>query len=74
MNATPQPLVRLEGITKVFHADEIETHALSKVDLEIQPGEFLSIAGPLPAAANRHFSRSWVFSIPPTEGKLLDSQ
>src|SRR5580693_452749 len=46
MNATPQPLVRLEGITKVFHADEVETHALSKVDLEIQPGEFLSIAGP----------------------------
>jgi putative ABC transport system ATP-binding protein len=41
-----QPLIRLEGITKVFHADEIETHALSKVHLEIQPGEFLSISGP----------------------------
>ena len=46
MNAATQPLIRLEGITKVFHADEIETHALSEVDLEIQPGEFLSIAGP----------------------------
>src|SRR5271154_5425303 len=41
-----QPLIRLEGITKVFHTDEIETHALSEVHLEIQPGEFLSIAGP----------------------------
>src|ERR1700689_1577759 len=41
-----QPLIRLEGITKVFHADEVETHALSEVHLEIQPGEFLSIAGP----------------------------
>jgi putative ABC transport system ATP-binding protein len=43
---TTQPLIRLEGITKVFHADEVETHALSEVHLEIQPGEFLSIAGP----------------------------
>jgi putative ABC transport system ATP-binding protein len=45
MSAT-QPLIKLEGITKVFHADEVETHALSEVHLEIQPGEFLSIAGP----------------------------
>jgi putative ABC transport system ATP-binding protein len=45
MTAT-QPLIRLEGITKVFHADEVETHALSEVHLDIQPGEFLSIAGP----------------------------
>jgi putative ABC transport system ATP-binding protein len=45
MSAT-QPLIRLEGITKVFHTDEVETHALSDVHLEIQPGEFLSIAGP----------------------------
>jgi putative ABC transport system ATP-binding protein len=41
-----QPLIRLEGITKVFQADEVETHALSEVQLEIQPGEFVSIAGP----------------------------
>lgn len=45
MNAA-QPLIRLEGITKVFQTDEVETHALSEVHLEIQPGEFLSIAGP----------------------------
>jgi putative ABC transport system ATP-binding protein len=44
--STTQPLIRLEAITKVFHADEVDTHALSQVHLEIQPGEFLSIAGP----------------------------
>jgi hypothetical protein len=33
MNATAQTLIRLEGITKVFHADEVETHALSNVHL-----------------------------------------
>jgi putative ABC transport system ATP-binding protein len=46
MNTAGQSLIRLEGITKVFHADEVETHALSDVHLEIQPGEFLAIAGP----------------------------
>ncbi|MGA9938992.1 MAG: ATP-binding cassette domain-containing protein [Candidatus Acidiferrales bacterium] len=45
MNAT-QPLIRLEGIAKVFHTDEVETHALSGVHLEIKNGEFISISGP----------------------------
>jgi putative ABC transport system ATP-binding protein len=46
MSSTAQSLIRLEGVTKVFHADEVETHALSDVHLEINAGEFLSIAGP----------------------------
>jgi len=46
MDATAQSLIRLEGITKVFHAEEVETHALSNVHLEIKNGEFVSIAGP----------------------------
>jgi len=46
MDATAQTLIRLEGVTKVFHADEVETHALSDVHLEIKNGEFVSIAGP----------------------------
>jgi putative ABC transport system ATP-binding protein len=46
MNANAQPLIRLEGVSKIFHTDEVETHALSSVHLEIKDGEFLSIAGP----------------------------
>ena len=45
-DTTEQALIRLEGVTKVFYTDEVETHALSGVHLEIQNGEFLSIAGP----------------------------
>jgi len=45
MSAT-QPLIRLEQITKVFHTDEVETYALSEVDIAIQAGEFVSISGP----------------------------
>ena len=39
-------LIKLEGVTKVFHTDEVETHALSDVELEIQRGEYISISGP----------------------------
>ncbi|HEY0703492.1 MAG TPA: ABC transporter ATP-binding protein [Candidatus Acidoferrales bacterium] len=46
MTTTEQGLIRLNGVTKVFYTDEVETHALSGVHLEIKNGEFLSIAGP----------------------------
>jgi putative ABC transport system ATP-binding protein len=46
MNKPTEGLIRLEGVTKVFYTDEVETHALAGVHLEIQKGEFLSIAGP----------------------------
>ena len=41
-----QPLLRLDGITKVFLTDEVETHALAGIHLTIQPGEYVAIAGP----------------------------
>jgi len=40
------PLLRLEAVSKVFTTDEVETHALSGIHLEIEQGEFVSIAGP----------------------------
>jgi putative ABC transport system ATP-binding protein len=39
-------LIKLEGLSKVFLTDEVETHALSGIHLEIRKGEFVSIAGP----------------------------
>lgn len=45
MNSTA-PLIRMENIGKVFCTDELETHALSGVHLEICKGEYVSIAGP----------------------------
>jgi putative ABC transport system ATP-binding protein len=39
-------LIRLEGIKKVFYTDEVETHALSDIHLEIRHGEYVAIAGP----------------------------
>jgi putative ABC transport system ATP-binding protein len=39
-------LIRMENITKVFYTDEVETHALSGIHMEIRKGEYVSIAGP----------------------------
>ena len=39
-------LIRLEGIKKVFVTDEVETHALTGVYLDVHEGEYVSIAGP----------------------------
>ncbi len=46
MNTTTQGLIKLVDVKKVFYTDEVETHALAGVHLEIKSGEFLSIAGP----------------------------
>jgi putative ABC transport system ATP-binding protein len=46
MNKNNEPLIRLEGIKKVFLTEEVETHALSGIHLEIRRGEYISIAGP----------------------------
>jgi putative ABC transport system ATP-binding protein len=46
MSAPSQPLIRLQGVTKIFYTDEVETHALSGIHLEINKGEYVSIAGP----------------------------
>src|SRR6476620_10724222 len=41
-----QSLLHLQGVTKVFVTDEVETHALAGIHLDINKGEYLSIAGP----------------------------
>jgi putative ABC transport system ATP-binding protein len=40
------PVIKLNNVTKVFATDEVETHALSGVQVEIARGEYVSIAGP----------------------------
>jgi len=39
-------LIKMEGVKKVFYTDEVETHALSEIHLEIKKGQYISIAGP----------------------------
>jgi putative ABC transport system ATP-binding protein len=43
---TTMPLISLDGVKKVFFTDEVETHALAGIKLDIMPGEYVSISGP----------------------------
>jgi putative ABC transport system ATP-binding protein len=46
MSSANGTLIKMEGVKKIFHTDEVETHALAGIDLEIGRGEYLAIAGP----------------------------
>jgi len=46
MTTDNSSLIKLEGVTKVFLTDEVETHALSGIHMDIRKGEYVSIAGP----------------------------
>ena len=46
MNDAAQPLIHLDKVTKIFFTDEVETHALAEIDLDIYPGEYIAISGP----------------------------
>jgi putative ABC transport system ATP-binding protein len=46
MDESTQPLIRLQSIGRVYRTEDVETHALSHIDLEIRSGTFLSIEGP----------------------------
>jgi putative ABC transport system ATP-binding protein len=67
-------LIHLEGIKKVFFTDEVETHALSDIHLEIRNGEYLAIAGPSGCGKTTLLSILGLLDSP-TEGQyLLDGQ
>ena len=63
-----QTLIRLESVKKVFYTDEVETHALAGVHLEIAKGEYLAIAGPSGCGKSTLLS---IFGLldTPTEGE-----
>ncbi len=46
MNSERTTLIHLDGVTKIFYTEEVETHALSDINMDIKTGEFVSIAGP----------------------------
>ena len=64
------PLIRLAGVSKVFFSDEVETHALSGVDLEIRNGEYIAISSPSGCGKSTLLSILGLLD-PPTEGVYL---
>ena len=46
MTTHSKSLIQMDGIKKVFYTDEVETHALTNVHLDIEEGDYVSISGP----------------------------
>ena len=38
-----EAMIHLDGVTKVFVTDEVETHALAGIHMEVKKGEYVSI-------------------------------
>jgi putative ABC transport system ATP-binding protein len=68
MESNGNSLVRMEGVKKVFYTDEVETHALSGINLEIDRGEYVSIAGPSGCGKSTLLSIMGLLDTP-TDGK-----
>ena len=67
-------MISLAGVTKVFYTDDLETHALDGIHLDVAKGEFLSISGPSGCGKSTLLALLGLLDTP-TEGKyLLDSQ
>ena len=69
-----QPIIKLDGVTKVFYTDEVETHALSGIHLEIRKGEYVSIAGPSGCGKSTLLSILGLLDSPTEGNYTLDSK
>jgi putative ABC transport system ATP-binding protein len=63
-------MIRLEAVTKVFFTDDLETHALDGIHLDVAKGEFLSISGPSGCGKSTLLAILGLLDMP-TEGKYL---
>ena len=74
MSASDQPLIHLDDVKKVFYTDEVETHALSGIHLDIKKGEYISIAGPSGCGKSTLLSILGLLDSPSDGRYLLDGK
>ena len=67
-------VIKLDGLTKVFLTDEVETHALSGIHLEIGRGDYISIAGPSGCGKSTLLSILGLLDSPSDGGYLLNGR
>ena len=67
-------LIQLQGIKKVFYTDEVETHALSDVHLDIKQGEYVAIAGPSGCGKTTLLSILGLLDTPTDGAYVLDGR
>jgi putative ABC transport system ATP-binding protein len=69
-----KPLLSLEGIGKTFHTDDVETRALSNVELAVGKGEFVSISGPSGSGKSTLLAILGLLDIPSHGEYRIDGQ
>jgi putative ABC transport system ATP-binding protein len=65
-----ETLISLKAVFKVFHTDEVETHALAGITLDIRKGEYVSIAGPSGSGKSTLLGIIGLLDVP-SEGEYL---
>jgi putative ABC transport system ATP-binding protein len=74
MSRNGPPLIQLQGIRKIFFTDEVETHALADVHLEIREGEYVAINGPSGCGKTTLLSILGLLDTPSDGTYLLEDQ
>jgi putative ABC transport system ATP-binding protein len=73
-HTTMPPVIKLDHLTKVFVTDEVETHALEEVSLDIARGQYVSINGPSGSGKSTLLSILGLLDVP-TQGEYrIDGQ
>src|SRR6202171_1751593 len=72
--AATDPLIHLADVKKVFYTDEVETHALSGIHLDIKQGEYVSIAGPSGCGKSTLLSILGLLDTPSDGAYVLNDQ
>src|SRR4051794_3958694 len=67
-------LLNLDAVGKVFVSDEMETHALADIHLEVRRGEYLSIEGPSGSGKTTLLSILGLLDMPSSGAYLLDGK
>ncbi len=73
-NQNADPLIVLDGISKVFLTEEIETHALAGVNLQIDEGDFIAVSGPSGCGKSTLLSLLGLLDTPSAGAYVLDGQ
>ena len=72
--APARSLLELNKIAKIFHTDDVETRALSNVELSVGKGEFLSISGPSGSGKSTLLAILGLLDVPSEGEYRIDGQ
>src|SRR6187551_3015994 len=74
MDPQANPLISLRGIGRAFRTEEIETHALSDIGIEVHSGAFLAIEGPSGCGKSTLLSILGLLDAPTSGSYTLDGR